>query len=660
MEQLIPIINEIQDVFSKVDIAAIRHLELPQIVVVGSQSSGKSSVLEALVGKDFLPRGSGIVTRRPLVLQLNQLFAKEGQPEPQEWAEFLHKPGKKFFDFQEVKREIEAETDAVAGRNKNISPMPITLKVYSHKVLTLTLVDLPGLVRNAIGDQPKDIDKQVSQMVYEYVKQPNTIILAVSAANADLATSDGLQMAQRVDKEGNRTLGVLTKLDLMDPGTDASDILENKLIKLKRGFIGVVNRGQRDLESGKPMESALSDEASFFSNHPIYKKYADRCGTPFLMRTLSNMLLNHIRDILPQLRQKIDDLLKMTMIELQKYGGESAIEASGSAKLLELLTAYANAVNDSIAGRYADAPKNELWGGARINFIFHDKFVPFVSSVSPARDLTDDQIRMAIANSQGNRTTLFPSQQAFELLLQAQIRRLEDPCMRCISFVFDELVKISEQCAVRMDRYPNLRRKLFEVTVELLRTYRPLAEEHVKVSICSETTYINTNHPDFDAQSVLQGQFAGNQPSPNPPAPATSPATTTAAQGALVAQGGAHTTRATPFDDIPGTITHSGPLTDKEQRDHRTIRTLIEAYFKVVRKTIADQTPKVITYFLINRLTETLRNYLVEQLYKEALIADLLKESDEVSTRRKAAQQMFKCLSAAKDVLNKVRDSRIA
>ena len=154
MDQLIPLINELHDVFSRVDIPAMRSIELPQIAVVGSQSSGKSSVLEALVGKDFLPRGSGIVTRRPLVLQLVQLFPKEGAPK-EEWGEFLHKPGKKFTDFQEIKREIEAETDSVAGKNKNISPIPITLKVFSPTVLTLTLIDLPGLVRVSMENQPK-------------------------------------------------------------------------------------------------------------------------------------------------------------------------------------------------------------------------------------------------------------------------------------------------------------------------------------------------------------------------------------------------------------------------------------------------------------------------------------------------------------------------
>jgi dynamin 1-like protein len=139
-------------------IYAFNHNLIDHQVVVGSQSSGKSSVLENIVGRDFLPRGSGIVTRRPLILQLINVpsddpSVKNGQPgdiprdADQEWAEFHHVPGRRWYDFGEVKREIEAETARIAGSNKGINRQPINLKIYSPHVLNLTLVDLPGLTK---------------------------------------------------------------------------------------------------------------------------------------------------------------------------------------------------------------------------------------------------------------------------------------------------------------------------------------------------------------------------------------------------------------------------------------------------------------------------------------------------------------------------------
>jgi dynamin 1-like protein len=157
-EDLLHIVNKLQDlVFNTI---GNDSLDLPQIVVVGSQSSGKSSVLENIVGRDFLPRGSGIVTRRPLILQLINVPSDNPQggeaqvphtpasvaTQP-EWAEFHHVPGRRWHDFGEVKREIEAETARIAGSNKGINRQPINLKIYSPHVLSLTLVDLPGLTK---------------------------------------------------------------------------------------------------------------------------------------------------------------------------------------------------------------------------------------------------------------------------------------------------------------------------------------------------------------------------------------------------------------------------------------------------------------------------------------------------------------------------------
>lgn len=107
------------------------------------------------------------------------------------------------------------DTEAKTGRNAGISPQPINLRIFSPNVLTLTLVDLPGLTKVPVGDQPKDIEKQIRDMLMKYITKPACIILAVTGANGDLANSDGLKMAKEVDPEGTRTIGVLTKVDLM-------------------------------------------------------------------------------------------------------------------------------------------------------------------------------------------------------------------------------------------------------------------------------------------------------------------------------------------------------------------------------------------------------------------------------------------------------------
>src|ERR1700761_7252751 len=126
----------------------------------------------------------------------------DGQQNPDEWGEFLHLPGEKFYDFNKIRQEIVKDTEAKTGRNAGISPVPINLRIFSPHVLTLTLVDLPGLTKVPVGDQPKDIEKQIRDMLMKYISKPSCIILAVTAANTDLANSDGLKMAREVDPEG--------------------------------------------------------------------------------------------------------------------------------------------------------------------------------------------------------------------------------------------------------------------------------------------------------------------------------------------------------------------------------------------------------------------------------------------------------------------------
>lgn len=219
--------------------------------------------------------------------------------EVEEWGEFLHVPGKKFTNFDEIREEIVRETDAKTGKNAGISPEPINLRIYSPNVLTLTLVDLPGLTKVPVGDQPKDIEKQIRDMLMKFITKSNAIILAVTAANTDLANSDGLKLAREVDPEGVRTIGVLTKIDLMDQGTDVVDILAGRVIPLRLGYVPVINRGQRDIDQKKKISAALEAERSFFENHPSYKSKAQYCGTPFLARKLN--MVRIFRSLIPLL-----------------------------------------------------------------------------------------------------------------------------------------------------------------------------------------------------------------------------------------------------------------------------------------------------------------------------------------------------------------------
>ncbi|XP_037351327.1 dynamin-1 isoform X7 [Talpa occidentalis] len=488
MEDLIPLVNRLQDAFSAIGQNA--DLDLPQIAVVGGQSAGKSSVLENFVGRDFLPRGSGIVTRRPLVLQLVNATT--------EYAEFLHCKGKKFTDFEEVRLEIEAETDRVTGTNKGISPVPINLRVYSPHVLNLTLVDLPGMTKVPVGDQPADIEFQIRDMLMQFVTKENCLILAVSPANSDLANSDALKIAKEVDPQGQRTIGVITKLDLMDEGTDARDVLENKLLPLRRGYIGVVNRSQKDIDGKKDITAALAAERKFFLSHPSYRHLADRMGTPYLQKVLNQQLTNHIRDTLPGLRNKLQSQLLSIEKEVDEYKNFRPDDPSRKTKaLLQMVQQFAVDFEKRIEGSGDQIDTYELSGGARINRIFHERF-PFelVKMEFDEKELRKE-ISYAIKNIHGIRTGLFTPDLAFEATVKKQVQKLKEPSIKCVDMVVSELTTTIRKCSEKLQQYPRLREEMERIVTTHIREREGRTKEQVMLLIDIELAYMNTNHEDF-------------------------------------------------------------------------------------------------------------------------------------------------------------------
>ncbi|XP_044217975.1 dynamin 3a isoform X1 [Thunnus albacares] len=488
MEELIPLVNRLQEALSGVGQSCSLHL--PQIAVVGGQSAGKSSVLESFVGRDFLPRGSGIVTRRPLILQL--LSANT------EYGEFLHCKGKKFTDFDEIRQEIEAETCRVTGSNKGISPVPINLRMYSPHVLNLTLVDLPGITKLPVGDQPADIEYQIRDMIMQFICKENCLILAVTPANTDLANSDALKLAKDVDPQGQRTIGVITKLDLMDEGTDAREILENRLLPLRRGYIGVVNRSQKDIDGKKDIKAALLAEEKFFLSHSAYKHIAASMGTPYLQRILNQQLTNHIRDTLPAFRSHLQSQLLAVNKEVEEYKQYNPDDpASRTKTLLQSVQRLAVDFEKLIEGSGDKVDTMILSGGARINRIFHERFPYELVKIESDESKLRREINYAIRNIHGVRTGLFTPDMAFEAIVKKQISRLKGPCMKFVDMVSQELFTTVNQCFNKLSSFPKLRDETEKIITTEIREQESKCRDQVLLLIDIQLAYINTKHEDF-------------------------------------------------------------------------------------------------------------------------------------------------------------------
>lgn len=468
-------------------------------------------------------------------------------------------------------------------------------------------------------------------MVLQFISNPKSIILAISAANVDIANSDALKVARDVDPNGQRTIGVLTKLDLMDKGTDAMDILLGNVYPLRLGFIGVVNRSQEDINANVSIHESLEKEKSFFESHPKYSLIKNKCGYPYLASTLNNLLMNHVKECLPDLKRQITMKLNNAYASLAELG-DPQLNQSKNALLLHIINQFCDLYRSHIDGTLPDDSSNDLYGGARISNEFIDKFGRKIDSFEP--NISDDHIKIAISNSIGTKAPLFVPENAFEQFIKDLIQSLEDLCLKCSDMVFKELKKIAENIDVPELRYfLVLRERIIESVISLLIECQVPVKDMISTMIGIEKGYINTNHPDFLKDKSKWGEKILK-----------------------------HHIESTPQKlkkldinakmEFPPTFIDNPIFNDNALLE--LLREMIYSYFSIVKKNIKDRVPKIIMHFMVNESKQRIQSELIKKLYKEELFEVLLKETDEITEKRNKYMTMIALFTKAQNILKEV------
>ncbi|KAK9077549.1 hypothetical protein SSX86_005886 [Deinandra increscens subsp. villosa] len=281
-------------------------IPLPTIVVVGDQSSGKSSVLESLAGIS-LPRGQGICTRVPLVMRLQH----RSDPLPKFVLEYQNK-SVKIMEENQISEAIDMATVEIAGNSKGISNVPLTLVVKKNGVPDLTMIDLPGITRVPVQDQPENIYEQISEIIMEHIKPEESIILNVLSATVDFPTCESIRMSRRVDITGQRTLAVVTKSD-RNPDGLLEKVTTNE-VSIGLGYVCVRNR-----INDETYEEARIQETKLFETHPLLSMIdKSMVGIPVLAQKLVQIQSVIISKCLPDIVKKINDRLNDLVVELNK------------------------------------------------------------------------------------------------------------------------------------------------------------------------------------------------------------------------------------------------------------------------------------------------------------------------------------------------------
>ncbi|OMO62116.1 hypothetical protein CCACVL1_23018 [Corchorus capsularis] len=577
---------------------------LPSVAVVGGQSSGKSSVLESIVGRDFLPRGSGIVTRRPLVLQLHKT-----EQSSQEYAEFLHLPRRRFTDFAMVRKEIEDETERITGKTKQISPVPIQLSIYSPNVVNLTLIDLPGLTKVAVEGQPESIVQDIETMVRSYVEKPNCVILAISPANQDIATSDAIKLAREVDPTGERTFGVLTKLDLMDKGTNSLDVLEGRSYKLQHPWVGVVNRSQADINRSVDMIVARRKESEYFATSPDYGHLASKMGSVYLAKLLSQHLESVIRARIPSITSLINKSIDELESEMNLLGRPIALDAGAQLyTILELCRAF-----DRIFKEHLDGGRP---GGDRIYGVFDHQLPAALRKLPFDRHLSLQNVRRVVSEADGYQPHLIAPEQGYRRLIEGSLNYFRGPAeasVDAVHFVLKELVRKSIGETQELKRFPTLQAEIAAAANEALERFRDESKKTVIRLVDMESSYLTV---DFFRRLPQEADKGGN------------PASTTA---------------------------------DRYAEGHfRRIGSNVSSYVGMVSETLRNTIPKAVVYCQVREAKQSLLNYFYTQLAKKEgkQLSQMLDEDPALMERRLQCAKRLELYKAARDEIDSVSWAR--
>uniref|UniRef100_A0A803MTK2 Dynamin-related protein 1C n=1 Tax=Chenopodium quinoa TaxID=63459 RepID=A0A803MTK2_CHEQI len=573
MESLIGLVNKIQRACTVLGDHGGEGLSLwealPSVAVVGGQSSGKSSVLESVVGRDFLPRGSAA-----------------------------------------VRKEIADETDRITGKTKAISNIPIHLSIYSPNVVNLTLIDLPGLTKVAVEGQQESIVQDIENMVRSYVEKPNCIILAISPANQDIATSDAIKLAREVDPSGERTFGVLTKLDLMDQGTNALDVLEGRAYRLQHPWVGIVNRSQADINKNVDINFARRKEREYFEHSPEYSHLAHKMGSEYLAKLLSQHLEVVIRQKIPSIIALINKTIDEINAELDRIG--RPIASDGGAQLytiLEMCRAFDKVFKEHLEGGRP--------GGDRIYLVFDHQLPAAMKKLPLDRHLSTSNVRKVVSEADGYQPHLIAPEQGIRRLIDGSLGYFKGPAeatVDAVHLILKELVRKSIAATLELKRFPSLQSDIAAAANNSLERFRDESRKTVVRLVEMESTYLTVEF--FRKLQLEPEKNTGNQPASN---------------------------------------------SDRYTDNHlRRIGSNVTAYVGMVCDTLKNSIPKAVVHCQVREAKRALLNNFYVQIGKREKdqLSAMLDEDPALMSRRESLSKRLQLYKSARDDIDSVAWNR--
>ncbi|XP_053471705.1 interferon-induced GTP-binding protein Mx2-like, partial [Ictalurus furcatus] len=566
-----------------------------------SQSSGKSSVLEALSGVP-LPRGSGIVTRCPLELKLRKIKCGIHWKAVISYNEVIIE----FDDPSLVEGYIQAAQNELAGEGVGICDELITLEIMAPDVCDLTLIDLIGIARVPVKGQPEDIGHQIKNLIWKYIEKDQTINLVVVPCNVDIATTEALKMAQEVDPEGKRTLAILTKPDLIDKGTEKNilDIIRNQVIPLSKGYVIVKCRGQQQIDDKISLSDATRVEREFFRRHEFFSclLHEEKATIQCLSTKLTQDLVDHIKKSVPLISEEIKKQLWSLTKELSECeAGPPLDPQKRKTFFIDTLTKFNDKINRLASGEVVN--NDNLFVMLRSEF---KKWKDHLDNTKASFQKTVQEVVTEYDRKhRGHELPGFSDYKVFETVVQKLVIQLSGPAIDTLRVIREIIQKqFSDVSKTYLNNYPFLH----SVAMNKIDNIQSKQEAKVEQRIMEQ----------FEMEQLVYTQDGIYFKTLNETKPAK-------AQNASE-------------DNFAGF--------DNRNKYPEMLR----AYCEIVVQRLADQVPMLIRYFMLKESAQMLCSEILG-LVDGANVADALREESNVSRRRIDMQNRMDRLTRSQEKL---------
>ncbi|CAF0759358.1 unnamed protein product [Adineta steineri] len=520
-------------------------ITLPEIVVVGDQSVGKSSVLEAISGVQ-LPRAQNICTRCPLELRMKTT-------EDKEYAIIRGAVGstteKRFDDLTKIADEVTRLTVEIAGKGVNVSANPIYLTVYKRDILyDLTLIDLPGITRNALPGQAENIHQQILDLINKYIEPPTAIVLHVIPASVDFTTSESMKLAKVFDPSCERQLIGVSKIDKYDKGI--AEKLQGRglgSMELQLGCVAVLNRNQDEIDQNISFDEMKQREEQFFIDHKqAFEHLPDEFkGSKQLVRRLATIQQERIRSTFPDIIKRLRKQIAEKKAQLKKIPASMNTESECWTTFQSMINIYRESISDNVKGEYGPVASINITNvpttsknvkdesDSDINF----NFTLFESDEGSLSNEDEDHIAYHIYHLQlkfqkecrnsftdffssnyqkvvlreidrtaGVSLPNFPSYQIIVGLFRKELQKLPDCCHELVEKMHEYMSKCLLQLFEHAfsNVYRRLKDRLKEVVIKQLNDVKEKLSERVLEILDTERRVFTLNHYYMDTINKLK------------------------------------------------------------------------------------------------------------------------------------------------------------